>query len=150
MKTKRKQEGIQAGARPLSIAAPPRSRRGRILLVASALGLCTATWAFFEFVVWNRLPPELVGKWVVVEGPQEGATFDFFRNGTMTGRINLGGNEGIINARVRVEGKNIYSTTRHPETGQEDTVVQIIRRLTATELVVEDERGKLLKMERAR
>jgi hypothetical protein len=147
MKTK-KQQGIRAGAPPLSVAAPPRSRRGRVLLVVSALGLCAATWAFFEFVVWNRLPADLVGKWVVAEGPLEGDHFDIFRSGTMIGKVNQGGFEGIITATIRLDGKRIYSTTRHPQTGQEKTTVQIIRTLTPTELVLEDEQGKLLKMER--
>jgi uncharacterized protein (TIGR03066 family) len=108
------------------------------------------TWTFFEWVVWARVPSELVGKWVVTEGPQEGATFDFHRNGTMVGRVNAGGREAIINAQVRVEDKKIYSTTKNPQTGQEDTRVLVIRTLTARELVVEDEQGQVLKMERAR
>lgn len=95
------------------------------------------------------VPPELVGKWVVVDGPQEGAVFDFFRNGTMVGKVNERGLTGIVNATVFLVGKKLYATTKHPQTGQEGTRVQLIRKLTATELVVEDERGQRLKMERA-
>jgi uncharacterized protein (TIGR03066 family) len=115
------------------------------------IGLAVAggTWAFFELVVWNQIPPELVGKWVVTEGDQEGATFDFYRSGSMVGRINAGGNEAIINARIRVEDKKIHSTTRNPQTGQDDTMVLTIRTLTSSSLEVEDNQGKLLKMERA-
>src|SRR5258708_7271342 len=62
----------------------------------AVLGLCLfltagGTWAVMELVVWNKLPPQLVGKWAVQGGEQDGATFDFFRNGTMVGRLNMGG-----------------------------------------------------------
>jgi hypothetical protein len=148
MKTK-KQQGIRAGAPPPSVAAPPRSRRGRMLLVVSALGLCAATWAFFEFVVWNKLPSALVGKWVVMEGPDEGGTVDFYRNGTMVAVVNNRGLKGIMKARIRVEGKNIHVTTTHQLTGAEGTRVQTIRVLDAQYLVLEDERGVSVKLERA-
>jgi hypothetical protein len=113
------------------------------------LTIASGTWALFELVVWNQLPSELVGKWVVTEGPQEGATFDFYRTGTMVGRINADGKEAIVKARIRVEDKKIYSITTNPHTGRDDTTVLIIRTLTSTRLDVEDSQGKLLKMERA-
>ena len=119
-----------------------------LLLALLALLIASSVVAFFEFVV-PQVPSELIGKWVVVEGPQEGATFDFFRNGTMQGRVNMGGKEGIVDARIRVHGKNLVSATKHPLTGAEDVRTQIIRTLTAKELVLEDQQGKLLKMKPA-
>jgi uncharacterized protein (TIGR03066 family) len=121
----------------------------RLLLGLLALLTAGSVWAFFEFIVWSNIPSELVGKWVVLEGPQEGATFDFFRGGTMKGKVNIGGREGIVNGRVRMDGKNLLWTTRHSQTGAEDSRSKIIRTLTAKELVLEDEQGGLLKMERA-
>jgi uncharacterized protein (TIGR03066 family) len=153
MKTrKRNQKNKQLGGPQQTVARPSPSRRGRWLLIALALVVCAATWGFFELVVWNTLPSELVGKWVVVKGPPEyrDAIFDFHRNGTMEGRINVKGNEFIIKANVRVEGDKIHSTSKNPTTGEEKTQVQIIRSLTATELVVEDEQGKVTKMERVK
>jgi hypothetical protein len=82
-------------------------------------------------------------------GPQQGATFDFYRGGTMVGRVNAGGKEAIVDARVRVEDKIIYSTTKNPHTGEDDTTVLTIRTLSARELVVEDKQGQVMKMERA-
>ena len=64
-------------------------------------------------------------------------------------RLNAGGKEAIVKARVRVEDRKIYSTTRNPHTGQDDTKVLVIRTLTARQLVVEDEQGQVLRMERA-
>ena len=123
--------------------------RGVMIGVLCALVAFGGTWAFFEYVVWNTVPPELVGKWVVTEGKQEGATFDFFRGGTMVGTVNVKGNEAIVNARIRVEDKQIFSTTVNPNTGRNDTRVLAIRRLSPTELVIEDAESGVLKMARA-
>jgi uncharacterized protein (TIGR03066 family) len=135
---------------PQTVKAP--RRKGFLILgvVLAGAGAFGGTWAFCEFVLWNRVPSELVGKWVVTEGPQEGATFDFYRNGNLRARLNAGGREAIMEARVRVEDKKIYSTTTNPNTGQDDTKVLMIRTLTARELVVEDEQGTVMKMQRAR
>ena len=121
----------------------------RLLLVLLAAGMAAGTWAFLEYVVWNKLPAELVGKWVVVGGEQDGATFDFHRNGTLVGRINVHGKEGIINAGVRVEGKSLHATTTNPNTKMAETRTQTIVTLTDAALVLQDDRGQLLKMERA-
>jgi hypothetical protein len=121
----------------------------RWMLVLLALAVATATWGVFEFVVWNNLPRELVGKWVVEGGEQDGATFDFFRKGTMVGRINVRGQEGIINARVRVEGQLLYSTTTNPNTRLEVTRSQKILTLSENALVLQDDQGQLLRMIRA-
>jgi hypothetical protein len=48
-----------------------------------------------------------------------------------------------------VEDRKIYSTTTNPNTGQDETRVLTIHTLTARNLVVEDEQGQVLKMERA-
>ncbi len=131
-----------------STAGPLSAKR------AALLGICLllsggGTWAVMEFVVWNTTPPELVGKWVVTHGPQEGATFDFHRNSTMIGRVNQDGKLGIVNARIHVEDDKIYATTKNPRTGQDTTLVQTIRTLTARNLVIEDEQGNRTFMERA-
>jgi uncharacterized protein (TIGR03066 family) len=116
-----------------------------LCLIVAAAG----TWAATEFFILSKLPRELLGKWVVTHGEQEGATFDFYRNGTMEGRINVRGNEGIVRASVRVEDKTLFSTTTNPNTGQSLTRSQTIVTLTDRNLVLQDDRGQLLKMERA-
>jgi uncharacterized protein (TIGR03066 family) len=96
----------------------------------------------------NKLPKELLGKWVVVEGPQKGATFEFFPDGKMIAKLNVNGNEAIINATVRVENKKLLSTTKNPQTGKEDTRVLQIREMTAKAFDVEAGQGELFKMRR--
>src|SRR5437773_1673120 len=94
-------------ARPQPSPAPPARfspKRWAVL----GLGLLIAagvTWGIMEFVVWNKLPRELVGTWEVVQGPPEyqEAVFEFQRSGKMIGRLNDHGNLRIMNAEVRVE-----------------------------------------------
>jgi uncharacterized protein (TIGR03066 family) len=98
--------------------------------------------------VETKLPKDLLGKWVVVEGPLKGAAFEFFPDGKMLAKLNIEGKELIINATVRVENKQLLSTTKNPQSGKEDTRVLPIRTMTSTEFVVEDDQGKLIKMQR--
>jgi hypothetical protein len=65
------------------------------------------------------------------------------------GRVNLQGREGVIHARVRVEGQTLFCTTENPYSGQGETRKQTIKTLTATSLVLEDEQGRVLRMSRA-
>jgi uncharacterized protein (TIGR03066 family) len=121
----------------------------------TVLGLCLVlagggTWALFEFVIWNEIPSELAGKWVVLEGPDEGATVDFYRKGSMVATQNHEGIVHIIDAKVRLEGKMLHVTTRHQTTGAEATRVQTITTLEANRLVMEDGRGNSIKLERAK
>src|SRR6516162_6254991 len=101
MKSKRKAQRQQQRATP----APPGrsgSRLRYLLLTLAVLLTAAGTWALFEYVIWNVTPPELVGSWVVVRGPadQQGAIFEFFRNGTMIGHIDPEGARRIVNARI--------------------------------------------------
>lgn len=119
------------------------------------LGLCLlcaggGTWALLEFVVWNNLPSELVGKWDVVEGPpayQEGV-FEFARSGKMVGHLNDNGNLRVMHAEAQVEENKLVITTRHPVTGARHVSVQTIRTMNNRELVVADEQGGIIKMVR--
>jgi len=125
------------------------SKSHRWVLVAVVLLSGGGAWAFAEFVLWNKLPSELVGKWVVEGGEQDGATFDFTRSGNMVGRINVKGNEHFILAKVDVEEKRLLATTENPNTGARETRTQTIVRLTRTQLILRDERGNDLRMVRA-
>src|SRR5262249_40794972 len=127
------------------------SRMRWVILGIAVLLIAGGTWAFLELVVWNRLPSALVGRWEVVHGPREykEAVFEFYRSGKMVGHVNDKENLAVISAEVRVEGDKIYTTTRHPRTGQKHVSVQTIRTLTAHELVIEDEKGNRMTMRRA-
>ena len=135
--------------RPPALAATGISPKRWAFLGLSLIVAAGVTWAIFEYVVWATTPSELVGKWVVMEGPDEGGTVDFYRNGTMVAKVNDRGRTGIIEARIRVEGKKIHVTTKHQQTGELGTRVQTIKVLDDYRLVLEDERGMSVRMERA-
>jgi len=123
-------------------------RFGILVLVMLVTG--GATWAVMEYVVWNNLPSELVGKWEVTQGPPEfeEAVFDFYRSGKMVGHLNDRGNLRVMNGEVRVEEKKFTITTRRPSTGEEHVTVQTIRTLNDSQFVLVDDKGRSLKMKR--
>ena len=138
-------------APPLRLPQTPRSSPLRWFVLGLGLLLAAGgSWAFAEFVVWNRLPGELVGTWEVVQGPPEykEAVFEFYRSGKMVGHLNDKGNLRVMNAVVRVEEDKLIITTRQPSTGEEHVSVQTIRKVSDRELVVADEGGRIMKMVR--
>jgi uncharacterized protein (TIGR03066 family) len=127
-----------------------RSRPWLYVAIALAVVAGIGSWALFENIIWSRIPPELVGKWEVIGGEQDGATFDFYPNGAMVGNVKSpAGRRNVIHASIRVDGNKILSTTRHPDTGQPMTMVLVIKTMKPSELVVEDEEGKIMNMKRA-
>ncbi len=67
----------------------------------------------------------------------------------MVGNVNVQGANATVNATIRVEDKKIHSTTTNPKTNRPEVQVLRILNLTANDLVVEDERGQRLVIERA-
>jgi len=137
--------------KPPTATAGSSPRRG-VILVLGLLLTAGASWAFMEFVVWNKLPSALVGKWEVVQGPAiyKEAEFEFYRSGKMVGHVNENGRVGIIYATIRVEEDKMYITTHQEKTNREHVSVQTIRTLTERELIVADEQGKIMKLVRMR
>ncbi|HZZ82811.1 MAG TPA: hypothetical protein VFE62_30205 [Gemmataceae bacterium] len=135
---------------PKPLPKPPAPPPGRRWLLAAMLCLLIAsiTWAVFEFIVWNRLPANLVGTWEVTDGPEVGSVVEFHRSGKMIGHVNQNGNLSLVRAMVRVEGNKLYSTTWHPTTGQEMTTEQTIQTMTARNLVLADKKGTVLNFRR--
>ncbi len=119
-----------------------------LLLAGGATGAVT-TWAVSEGLLFSKIPRDLAGKWVVQGGPQDGATFDFFRSGDMVAHLNHNGTAVLLKARVAVEGKVLLTTTQNPHTKQEETNASTIRELTAVSLVLETRKGEVFRMVRA-
>jgi hypothetical protein len=136
---------------PQIAPSTPAKRNGLFIALCLVIGLTAfgATWAFAELVLWNKLPGDLVGKWVVEGGEQDGATFDFYRNGSMVGHVNLKGTEGVVQATAVVKDGNLRTTTRNPNTGDQETRSQKIVRLDRKQLILQDERGIRLRLARA-
>jgi hypothetical protein len=117
-----------------------------LCLILAAAG----TVAVCELVVWNRLPAELVGMWVVEGGSQDGATFEFSRSGALEAHLDNKGMERIMKATVAVKDRTLYVTTQNPHTLQNETRSCLLRELTARTLVLEFEKGEVFHMARAK
>lgn len=118
-------------------------------MFALFLFAAVGAWAAFEFVVWNRVPSALVDKWVVVGGPDDGAMIDIYRNGTMVTTVNKGPDEATMTATIRVDGEKLTVMSRNLRTGEIGTRVQTFKLLDETRLVLQDERGVSIRLERA-
>jgi hypothetical protein len=129
---------------------PQRGRAGgpRWVWVALALLLLAGagTWAVLEFVIWNKVPPELVGTWEVQTGSLAGGTFEFSRDGALRMR-HL---KADVKWRVTVDGKTLQMTTHGAHTKEERTQGGVIQELTPHSLIIELEKGEALKMVRRR
>jgi hypothetical protein len=135
---------------------PAEATRAKFFLPRWAvIGLCVvlafgATLAVCEFFIFAKLPPELVGKWVVLGGQQDGATFDFSRRGTLEAHLNDNGMMKGMIATVAVEDKTMRVTTQKPGTERYDTTTCVIRELTGEFLVVEFPNNEVFRMARAK
>jgi hypothetical protein len=135
------------------VAKRPVLRRLILILLcvtsAAAVSAVVGAWGLTEFVLPSKLPPELVGKWVVNGGPQDGATFDFHRRGTMTAHLNDNGTEVVVEARASVVDRKLFTTTRNPHTRKDETSASKIQELTPNSLVLETDKGEVFRMTRA-
>jgi hypothetical protein len=138
--------------KPKETKPPPKKtgRIGRPRWAVVALGLLLAggaTLAVFEFFIWNKVPPALVGKWEVQGGPMSGGTFQFSRSGAV--EVRHQGAQVALSGRATVDGETLLLTTRDPKDIRlEQTRPSTIRELTATTFVLELEKGEVLKMVR--
>ena len=129
----------------------------------TGIGIAPSTWVLlglflilggvgtlfvFEFFIWTKVPPALVGYWEVNEGPQKGGSYDFFRNGTAEVLVKTRKGEVTYKAQVVVRHKTLVETVKDRETGERATRKSIIRELTADSLILELEKGNVLKMVR--
>jgi uncharacterized protein (TIGR03066 family) len=116
-----------------------------LALVATGAG----TLGVFEFFIWNKVPPALVGKWQVEDGALGGGTFEFFRNGNLVIlHKNQNQDASQIKGRAFVEGKTLHTTMRNPVARRDQTQTITIIELTANSLILEFENGDVLRMVR--
>ena len=128
----------------------------------TGIGIATSTWILlglflilggvgtlfvFEFFIWTKVPPALVGLWEIDEGPPKGSTFDFSRSGEMEFIPNVG-KQKPHRARVVVRDKTLVIMEKDPRTGGKIKTEYTIRELTADTLILEPEKGDALKMVR--
>jgi hypothetical protein len=115
-----------------------------LLLALAGLG----TLAVLEFTIWNKIPPALVGLWEIDGGPQKDTTFEFFRNGTLEVHLQEKKRDIAYKTQVHVRDRTLLETKKDPLTREEKTSESRIRELTADTLILETEKGDVLKMVR--
>ena len=119
------------------------------ILISTCLFLAATT----AFAAWDyfhcKLPPEIVGKWVVEEGPQFGGSFEFFRSGSLVIRLKNKEKEFVHRIHVTLEDKALVSDERRPGNFLHPISTYVIQELTPTNLILEFEEGEVLKMTRA-
>jgi hypothetical protein len=134
-------------------------------MIASA----AVTFAVVEIFWPTRIPPELRGTWVVVDGAADlkGDTLEIFRTGAMIGRKRGHGATApdsgtltsrpratkaieppLIRGRVRLHENSLRITALNPLTDNEVTDVQTILDWSDDKLVLESQQGELLIMQR--
>jgi hypothetical protein len=136
-------------APPAAVPAPKQKRRWwlGLFLLLCLVGSATLSYLVFSHV-GESVPRELAGIWQVTEGPLQGATLEFRRDGTVVASKSERGTRSISKSSARVDGKKIFLTSRDDLSGQEDTVVQVIVRLTEDELIIRDMDKHIYRMKR--
>jgi uncharacterized protein (TIGR03066 family) len=147
------------GSKPVPKHAAPWLRRWLSTLTLVALA-GAGSYAVVHFFILTRVPPAMVGTWVVTDvnatgsdksnEALQGGRMQFSRDGAMILQANMDGKGYTIKATVEVEGKELRITSVNPNNGQAVTDVQTIRTLEADRLVIEDHKGTVLTMERLR
>jgi hypothetical protein len=132
-------------------AAAPASRKAgkfgvpRWAWIALALLVVGGgTLAVFEFLIWTKVPPALVGTWEVQHGSLSGGTLTFSRDGTLQMRHRT----ADVRWNVSVQDKALVMTTRSAYGPAEQTQRGFIRELTANSLVLELDKGEVLTLVR--
>jgi uncharacterized protein (TIGR03066 family) len=120
-----------------------------VALIVIAL-VAGSAFAIFTLVLPDKVPPELIGAWRVVDGPLGGMTLEFRRDGAMTGKAMVAGEERELEGTAEVVGTTLRTTTKNPFTNRAETGTQTIVSLTETELVTQDTEGMRVKMTRLR
>jgi uncharacterized protein (TIGR03066 family) len=141
----------------LSQATATATPRKLPLWLILALCLCGSTIVSFvgfkylgPALVAPSIPEELVGTWKIATGGMKGATLEFTWHGTAIATEHKQGKTETTHSSVKVEGNKILLTSRKDDTGEPETFVQTIVKLTGNELVIRDEDRQTYRMVRVR
>jgi hypothetical protein len=131
-------------------AAKPKGSSWALLLGITAI-TAAATFALFEYVILSKIPVTLLGKWVVVTHDADreavGMTMEFFRDASVITR--MGGGEDVPGAaKVRNDKLFISIPNRNSRTGEHATLAYLLIEMSPTQLLLEDESGSGMKLER--
>jgi len=144
----RQRKRASASGKPSEAPSSALAASTWVLIALALLLACVGTLTALEFFVWNKIPPGLVGVWEFSDGPQKHGTFEFSRNGTMELRTYNKKKPLTTKALVTVRDKTLFITEKALLTREETTTEGIIRELTADTLILELQKGEVLRMVR--
>jgi hypothetical protein len=126
-------------APPPTATPPGRHWRVLAILLLCLVGSGVVSFVAFSYILVPSVPRELIGTWRVVEGAYKGATFECSWNGNAIFSVQKKGKTESDKSTIKVRGKRIFLTGKDPITGQEDTLILVILKLTEDELVFRDQ-----------
>jgi hypothetical protein len=138
----KKRKTSQSGA-----GEPTAARRRRPRWVWIGLGLLLvggATFAVFDYFVWRKVPAALIGTWDVKSGSLAEGTLQFSPDGTLRMRHKT----ADVVWQVRVRGQTLEMTTPSANTGVDRTQRAVIQEVTPSSLVLQLDKGEVLRMVR--
>jgi len=141
---------VPTNANPGAVPERKPRRWFRWLLAAAFLFIAASlTYGLIDYVLFPRIPAELVGTWRVQGGPQNGVILHFDRNGDFEARYALGDKQGGVHARAEIDSsdhKKLRIVSTNSKTGRRMTKIHIIRSLTESEMLLEDPTGTVSRL----
>jgi uncharacterized protein (TIGR03066 family) len=108
---------------------------------AAALMFGLAAFAWAEKADTNK--EKIVGTWEAVKGDlPKGSTVEFTKDSKLKLTVVVDKNKVVVDGTYTVDGDNLKLTMKGPD-GKEQKETLVIQKLTATDLVTKDEKGKL-------
>lgn len=110
-----------------------------ILIGLASVAVVCSVLAFYglQSNLPQPLPKELVGRWEVVDGFGVGNIYEFYENGDFHGIFHFNGRTGERKSVVTIDGDQMRFKTKLPITGEFDVVEQTILKMSADELILE-------------
>lgn len=119
------------------VPAPPKQARRRWpLLLVCLVAAAAATYFVLTAFLWAKLPDAIVGTWRAEDGELQGSKVTFYRDGTFHVRMDIEGQEVLVEAHVELRDKTLRYTIPNALTKRNDVKSQSIQSLTADEMVL--------------
>ena len=119
-----------------------------LLVLAACLALCPFVQADEKKDADKATNDKLAGRWVVTKGDiPEGATLEFSKDGKLKLVVTVDG-KATTNDATFVADENTFTVAHKSSDGKEVKEKFKIKKLTDKELVMEDEKGKVLEFAR--
>jgi uncharacterized protein (TIGR03066 family) len=137
---KKHRQSLSHSTKNAPAQTPRRSMRrwlaaGALFLIAGGAAYLATSW-----LLRTTLPDDIVGEWRIEGGEMNGSRVSYARDGTFKTLVTVEGKEVEVKATVQKDGDTLRYTIVFPDTGKVMTRTQTIKSLTASEIIVEENR----------